>query len=277
MNQKTFQQRVDPWLIACFGEAIARDQVERRQRFLEEALELVQAVGAPRSEVVKLMDYVYMRPEGEVCQEVGGVMTTLAAFCLAHNIDMHLCGDVELNRIWTKVAAIREKQRTKPKNSPLPQGQDRVPEMLDIDQWHGQTGSAVRNYASACSEDNEEESSELLETINTLLRRGRDAILDLQLQLSVAGTNTAAYFAGQDAAFAGIVERWTQALSDPIPKAGVMNEPLEGLYRRTEELRRKRNLALAFITQCAGMSGGMVNGNKLAQQASDLLREMGEC
>lgn len=277
MTQESFQQRVYPWLIACFGEAIAADREERNHRFLEESVELVQACGCTRSEAHQLVDYVFNRPVGEKSQEVGGVMVTLAALCLAQDLNMHDNGEVELTRIWTMVEKIRAKQAAKPKHSPLPEAKDQPIAAFDVDQWRGQAGSAVRNYASACVEDNEAESNELLELVNTLLRRGHDTILDLQLQLSVAGTNTAAYFAGQDAAFAGIVERWTQALSDPIPKAGVMNEPLEGLYRRTEELRRKRNLALTFITQCAGMSGGMVNGNKLAQQASDLLREMGEC
>lgn len=117
----TFQQRVDPWLIACFGETIARDQQERSHRFIEEALELVQACGCTASEAHQLVDYVYGRPVGERPQEVGGVMVTLAALCLAHGIDMHDAAEVELARIWTKVEAIRAKQAAKPKHSPLPE------------------------------------------------------------------------------------------------------------------------------------------------------------
>jgi NTP pyrophosphatase (non-canonical NTP hydrolase) len=115
-----FQKRVDPWLMACFGETIARDKQERSHRFIEEALELVQACGCTASEAHQLVDYVYGRPVGERAQEVGGVMVTLAALCLAHGIDMHDAAEVELARIWTKVEAIRAKQAAKPKHSPLP-------------------------------------------------------------------------------------------------------------------------------------------------------------
>lgn len=115
-----FQPRVQPWLLACFGEMIAGDREERNHRFLEEALELVQACGCSASEAHQLVDYVYGRPVGEPPQEVGGVMVTLAALCLANGLDMHDAAEVELARIWTKVEAIRAKQAAKPKHSPLP-------------------------------------------------------------------------------------------------------------------------------------------------------------
>lgn len=119
-GEGTFQQRVQPWLLACFGEMIAGDREERNHRFLEEALELVQACGCSASEAHQLVDYVYGRPVGELHQEIGGVMVTLAALCLAHDADMHAAGWVELNRIWGKVDQIRAKQAAKPKHSPLP-------------------------------------------------------------------------------------------------------------------------------------------------------------
>ncbi|WP_454731875.1 MULTISPECIES: hypothetical protein [Cupriavidus] len=117
----TFQSRVEPWMLACFGAEIAADTEERNHRFLEEALELVQACGATASEAHQLVDYVYGRPVGDKHQEVGGVMVTLAALCLAQGLDMHAAGETELARIWTKVEQIRAKQAAKPKHSPLPQ------------------------------------------------------------------------------------------------------------------------------------------------------------
>lgn len=117
---ETFQQRVQPWLMECFGPMIAGDREERNHRFLEEALELVQACGCSASEAHQLVDYVFGRPVGEPAQEVGGVMVTLAALCLANGLDMHGAAEVELARIWTKVEAIRAKQAAKPKHSPLP-------------------------------------------------------------------------------------------------------------------------------------------------------------
>lgn len=115
-----FQERVEPWMEECFGDEISQDTAERNQRFLEEALELVQSCELPVSEAHQLVDYVYGRAVGEKKQEVGGVMVTLAALCLAQQLDMHEAGEVELERIWTKVDQIREKQKSKPALSPLP-------------------------------------------------------------------------------------------------------------------------------------------------------------
>lgn len=118
---ETLQARVEPWLLACFGEAIAADRIERNHRFLEEALELVQSLGCTASEARQLVDYVYGRELGEPQQEVGGVMITLAALCLANDLDMHASGETELARIWTMVEKIRAKQAGKPKHSLLPE------------------------------------------------------------------------------------------------------------------------------------------------------------
>jgi hypothetical protein len=118
-----FQSRVAPWMQECFGPVISADIVERNHRFLEEALELVQACGCSRNEALQLVDYVYARPVGESPQEVGGVLVTLAALCLAQGLNMHVVGEAELTRIRQPdiVKKIRLKQATKPKGSPLPQ------------------------------------------------------------------------------------------------------------------------------------------------------------
>ena len=117
---ESFQSRVRPWLLTCFGEAIASDKSERNHRFLEESLELVQALGCTQDEAHQLVDYVFGRPSGDPLQEVGGVTVTLAALCLANALDMAAAGEVELARIWTKVEQIRAKQAAKPRHSPLP-------------------------------------------------------------------------------------------------------------------------------------------------------------
>lgn len=117
---RDFQPRVLPWLLECFGPVIPFDKQERNHRFLEEALELVQACGCTQSEAHQLVDYVYGRDQGDRYQEAGGVMVTLAALCIANGFDMHAAGETELARIWTKVETIRAKQAAKPKHSPLP-------------------------------------------------------------------------------------------------------------------------------------------------------------
>jgi hypothetical protein len=152
----TFQMRVQPWMMNCFGPAISADIEERNHRFLEESLELVQASGCTASEAHQLVDYVFGRPVGELQQEIGGAMVTLAALCLAHDADMHAAGETELARIWTKVEAIRTKQAARPKHSPLPAAasqESTSPRSLnedraDFEQWFATRGYRDSSFSS---------------------------------------------------------------------------------------------------------------------------------
>lgn len=121
-SSHAFQARVAEWMMVCFNAEIAADKPTRNFRFLEEAVELVQACGMTKDEVLKLVDYVYGRPDGEPFQEVGGVLVTLATLCSAQGVNMDSAGDTELERIWSPeiMEKIRAKQRTKPNHSPLP-------------------------------------------------------------------------------------------------------------------------------------------------------------
>jgi uncharacterized small protein (DUF1192 family) len=119
-TDEQFQNRVDPWMQVCFGPEVSADKLERGDRLLEEVLELLQSGDYPRERIAALTDYTYGREKGEPAQEVGGVMVTLAAYCLAHDLDMHTAGETELARVWTKVEKIRAKQAAKPTGSPLP-------------------------------------------------------------------------------------------------------------------------------------------------------------
>lgn len=115
-----FQERVHPWLLACFGAEIAANKLERGDRLAEEVAELLQSGGYPRERFHALIDYSYAKPIGDMSQEVGGVMTTLAAYCLAHDVDMHLAAEKELLRVWKNIDKIRAKQAAKPRGSALP-------------------------------------------------------------------------------------------------------------------------------------------------------------
>lgn len=144
----SFQARVAPWMAACFGLAIAADRLERADRLIEEVLELVQSGDYPRERVAALTDYVYSRPPGEPAQEVGGVMVTLAAYCLAHNLDMQQAAETELARIWTKVVQIRAKQAAKPTGSALPIAWAFAPGQR-VEKWTGEalwSGIIVARY-----------------------------------------------------------------------------------------------------------------------------------
>jgi NTP pyrophosphatase (non-canonical NTP hydrolase) len=112
--KSSFQQRASNWIHTCFGKPIATDITERNFRFLEEALELVQASGFTIEQVSRLVTYTYNRPVGQLYQEVGGVMITLAALCSAHGINMEKAGETDLKNAIEKTEKIRVKWGTKP-------------------------------------------------------------------------------------------------------------------------------------------------------------------
>jgi NTP pyrophosphatase (non-canonical NTP hydrolase) len=115
-----FQAGVDAWMDACFGDEIKADVQERCDRFIEEALEFVQAAGYSADRAHALVDYTFGRPQGDINQEVGGVMVTLAAMSNTLGVDIGACAEAELARVWSKIAAIRAKQAAKPTGSALP-------------------------------------------------------------------------------------------------------------------------------------------------------------
>lgn len=66
------------WGVRAFGWQHMQDEKVRALRFAEEAIELVQAIGLEKDHIHKLVDVVYTRPHGDIYQEMGGVMVTLA-------------------------------------------------------------------------------------------------------------------------------------------------------------------------------------------------------
>lgn len=156
-----FQDRCDPWLLACFGAEIAADVTERNHRFFEEAGELVQSFGVTVQEAHQLVNYVWGRPKGEPEQEVGGVMVTLAALCSASGMQMHACGEVELARVWTKVEKIRAKQKAKPKFSATPYAAD--PLVIDVEVLESVASEAGLQGLSGIGADAQAYSRRLIE------------------------------------------------------------------------------------------------------------------
>lgn len=152
-----YQHRVGEWMQACFGSEISADRVERNHRFLEEAVELVQANGCTQAEAHQLMDYVFARPTGELDQEIGGVMVTLAALCSASGADMAECGRAELARVWTAIDKIRAKRAAKPKHSPLPEHPNgaqlaaaREEALREVVEWHKTRADEAAAIQDAC-------------------------------------------------------------------------------------------------------------------------------
>ena len=145
-----FQARVRPWMLACFGPEISADRVERGDRFIEEALELVQAIGYSPARAHALVDYVFGRPVGEPHQEVGGVMITLAALCLTCGLNIDRAAEDELARVWEKVDAIRTKQAAKPTGSALPIAQPEPhPDDIAVDNFTYLLATAMKAKLAA--------------------------------------------------------------------------------------------------------------------------------
>lgn len=118
-SDNSFQLSCARWALVCLGENKVLDLNERAERFLEEALELGQAMGQTRKAAHRMVDYVHDRAKGEPRQEVGGVLTTLAVLCHALNLDMGEAGEVELERIFQPevMEKIRAKTAAKPRFS----------------------------------------------------------------------------------------------------------------------------------------------------------------
>lgn len=120
---RPYQHRVHMWMLQCFGLDIARDEVERGDRLLEEVFELLQSRGYDFSRIPQVANYVAARPVGEPGQELGGVMVCIFAAANAYGLDVGAEAERELTRISEPetMAKIRAKQAAKPSMSPLPQ------------------------------------------------------------------------------------------------------------------------------------------------------------
>jgi len=110
----SFQVRCMKWILAWLNTNRVWNKQERNQRFLEEALELVQSLDMDEATAHKLVDYVFGRPKGEPKQELGGVMNTLAILSETNSMSMWVEAETELTRCWNNIDKIREKQKTKP-------------------------------------------------------------------------------------------------------------------------------------------------------------------
>lgn len=110
-SMKFFQSMCVEWGRQTFDTSITTDPLERSLRFGEEALELLQSCDLTKQDVLKLVDYVFDRPKGEVGQEVGGTIVCLAMLCEAKKIDLYLEAAMEFARV--DGVEMREKIKTK--------------------------------------------------------------------------------------------------------------------------------------------------------------------
>ena len=95
------QQDVYEWVRSTFGEQYLNDR-ERALRFIEEAAELVQAIGLSKDDVDRIVAHVYGRPVGDCVQEAGGVMITLEALAAHLKFDL----ETESDREWCRIKSL---------------------------------------------------------------------------------------------------------------------------------------------------------------------------
>jgi hypothetical protein len=108
------QASVAEWCKRCFGEDHAASVDQRGIRFLEEAVELYQAVNGDRAMAHKMVDYVFCREKGEPFQELGGVEVTTLALAAALGMSADAAGAAEVERVTSKPAAhFTERNRAK--------------------------------------------------------------------------------------------------------------------------------------------------------------------
>lgn len=90
------------WGVRAFGVEHMRDRRVRGIRFVEEAVELAQALGCDKYVLKKLIDVVYDRDSGHVHQEIGGCMVTLSVLCHILAVDLEAAFETEVRRVLSK-------------------------------------------------------------------------------------------------------------------------------------------------------------------------------
>ncbi len=151
IQPEPFQARCQKWLdVVTKGDAT--DLAERRARFLEEALELVQSLDMSLIEVIQLAAYVFGRPAGEPAQEYGGMFTTAMVLAQYTGHDLMGCGQVELDRCWDPkvIEKIRGKRSRRHGRGPLPG--TTVPEADLVPAGPGPDHSAPHPFFSGCGD-----------------------------------------------------------------------------------------------------------------------------
>lgn len=90
------QTTVLAWAKRC---GFPMEHTERALRFIEEAVELTQAMGVDIEHVKRVIEFVYGRPKGSIESEVGGVSLTLLVLCERLGISTDQCETKELMRV----------------------------------------------------------------------------------------------------------------------------------------------------------------------------------
>jgi len=107
--------RIGQFLRDAWPEDITVRPKVRVYRFMEEAMELGQALDVTKEQAQTLLDRVYGNPPGDVKQEVGGVVFTMFATVKSLGMDVLTEGHASVDEAYGRIDKIREKNKTKPR------------------------------------------------------------------------------------------------------------------------------------------------------------------
>jgi hypothetical protein len=88
---------------------------ERADRVLEETVETFQSAGRPEGRAHVIVQGVFAKAPGDLRQQIGGLMHTLAAMCEAAGFDLLELAEAEFARVDTPetIKRCRQKQAAK--------------------------------------------------------------------------------------------------------------------------------------------------------------------
>ena len=111
-----FQTTAEQWFYKCFpSHNIKSLKKERSLRFAEESIELLQATGLSKEQVLAIVDSVYNKPSGDVLDELGDALLAINLLACSENISTHIAAAWCMARVSTDSAIniIRKKQEGK--------------------------------------------------------------------------------------------------------------------------------------------------------------------
>lgn len=110
-----YQDVVRNWTVRTFGEDGVKHSSQ--YRVVEEALELGQSLGVSKEDAINLVNKVCSLPVGDVKAELGDALFTLCGVANQINCSLAEVGYSTMNMNFNKIEAIREKNKSKIKES----------------------------------------------------------------------------------------------------------------------------------------------------------------
>lgn len=101
INRKPLEMRVWEWVYSRIG-ARGCERKERAMRLFEEAVELCQAEGLPKEDVLRQVEHVFARPVGDPIQEGSGVAVGILGWCASVGVRFYDIAIAEILRIEAK-------------------------------------------------------------------------------------------------------------------------------------------------------------------------------